>query len=754
MTNTISTDVTYANGITLGSNGYSGNLTITATGTVQPSGYGVTAIYNSIASYTVINGGAVIGGGGTYTAGGGAGVVFYAGALTNGGQITGGNGGGGFFDPGGAGVVLSAGTLTNDGTITGGNGGGSYLFVGGAGGMGVVLILGTLTNDGTITGGNGGGSYRGAAGAGGTGVALTAGTLTNDGTITGGSGGDANSGGGAGGTGVALTAETLTNNGTITGGSGGYSNNAAGAGGTGVVLSAGTLTNDGTITGGSGGDSYFDPGGAGGAGVVLYAGALTNGGQITGGSGGRCIYYGGSGAGGAGVSLDGGTLINAGTITGSAGADAVQFGTQAATLIVDPGAVFNGAVVAQASVADVLMVAGDASVILDSKFIGFSTLGFAGGSNAIITGTAAELASGQIINGFGGGDKIVLENFVESSFTYIPGTGLELTAATDPTTLDFVGNYHNGEFVVSTDGTNTTISLCYRRGTHILTPTGEKRVEDLAIGDRVVTRFGGVQAIKWIGRQSFDVAGRDHAPVHFRPDSLGDGMPARDLFVSPNHSMLLENTLVLARSLVNGITITQAETATRVDYFQLDLGRHDCVIAEGTWSETYADAPGLRDVFHNAAEFASLYPDERPPEALTLCAPRPEHGATLYGALQPVVARAAATQAPGTLRGYVDVVENEWNLHGWAQDVHHPELPVQLDIILDSRIIGTVLACDHREDLHQAGIGPRSFVFNSPVRLRPDLWPTLHVRRSADGAALDIAPAIRGDRRPALRVVA
>ena len=47
-------------------------------------------------------------------------------------------------------------------------------------------------------------------------------------------------------------------------------------------------------------------------------------------------------------------------------------------------------------------------------------------------------------------------------------------------------------------------SACYLRGTHILTPTGEAFVEDLKIGEPVVTRFAGIQPIKWIGRQSYD----------------------------------------------------------------------------------------------------------------------------------------------------------------------------------------------------------------------------------------------------------
>jgi hypothetical protein len=291
-------------------------------------------------------------------------------------------------------------------------------------------------------------------------------------------------------------------------------------------------------------------------------------------------------------------------------------------------------------------------------------------------------------------------------------------------------------------------AICYLAGTRILTPTGEVRVEALARGDRVVTRFGGIQRIKWIGRQSYRAAAlrdrREHIPVHIRPGALGDGLPARDLFVSPGHSMLIDGTLVLARSLVNGITITtitQSECPERIEYFQLDLGGHDCVIAEGTWSETYADWEEGRQCFHNAAQFHALFPDHHAPEEPILCAPRPERGAALDAVLRTIVARAARDTTPGPLRGYIDEVRGDWKLCGWAHDAQHPELPVLLEILLEGRVIGSVLACDFRGDLLKAGLGQGrcSFTFVSPVKLRASLLSTLQIRRAIDGAP--IAPS-------------
>ena len=118
-------------------------------------------------------------------------------------------------------------------------------------------------------------------------------------------------------------------------------------------------------------------GGAVNAGAV-NDGTIIGGGGGSGGSGG--VSNAGDGSGGVGVLLPaGGTFTDAGSVGGGSGADgiadALYFGTGASRLILDPGAAFLGAVVANAAYSNVLELAPGSSsgtlVGLGTQFTGF-----------------------------------------------------------------------------------------------------------------------------------------------------------------------------------------------------------------------------------------------------------------------------------------------------------------------------------------------------------------------------------------------
>ncbi|HEV8677807.1 MAG TPA: Hint domain-containing protein, partial [Stellaceae bacterium] len=182
------------------------------------------------------------------------------------------------------------------------------------------------------------------------------------------------------------------------------------------------------------------------------------------------------------------------------------------------------------------------------------------------------------------------------------------------------GSFSPGESFGFDLPTNTEIDpnsvACFCRGTQILTDRGEVPVEDLAIGDRVMTLSGEAQPIRWTGHRAYDgrfIAGnRAVLPIRIAAGALADGVPARDLCVSPGHALCINGVLLAAELVLNGTTIAQMESVETVEYFHVEFDRHEVIVADGTPCESYVDCDNRR-VFANGAEYARLYPDDERP---------------------------------------------------------------------------------------------------------------------------------------------
>lgn len=150
------------------------------------------------------------------------------------------------------------------------------------------------------------------------------------------------------------------------------------------------------------------------------------------------------------------------------------------------------------------------------------------------------------------------------------------------------------------DETLTFTSNCFLQGTRIATPTGEVLIESLREGDEVLTLENTAAPIKWIGRRTVDPKivdnPREHLPVCIIAGALGENIPHSDLFVSPDHCVYVADTLIPAKLLINGTTISQILTLQPITYFHIELDAHDIVWAEGAPTETYLDL-GNRHTF-------------------------------------------------------------------------------------------------------------------------------------------------------------
>jgi probable HAF family extracellular repeat protein len=291
-----------------------------------------------------------------------------------------------------------------------------------------------------------------------------------------------------------------------------------------------------------------------------------------------------------------------------------------------------------------------------------TTTGVGGGP----IGNLSSAFIGQGVNDVG---QVVGNYNNEGFFRDADGTvyGINIAGATGGTSAEGIND--NGEIVgyfVDSTGTphgftttvddviaadDVLVAACYCAGTLIATEHSEMTVEDLKIGDRLVTRSGALRPIKWIGRRSYGgrfIAGnKDILPVCIKAGALADNVPRRDLWISPHHAMFIDGLLIEARHLVTGTSIVQAERADKISYFHIELETHDVIVAEGALSETYLDEDN-RGMFQNAHEYETLF-SSVPALAAQYCAPRADDGYELE-AVRRRIARRAASSAPAELR--------------------------------------------------------------------------------------------------------
>jgi hypothetical protein len=164
---------------------------------------------------------------------------------------------------------------------------------------------------------------------------------------------------------------------------------------------------------------------------------------------------------------------------------------------------------------------------------------------------------------------------------------------------------------------------CYCAGTMIATLDGEASVETLKVGDTVILARGGQRRIVWIGHRRLDTrrhaAPREVWPVRVCANAFGGGLPRRDLWLSPGHSVAVDGVLIPIRALINGCCIVQLATQT-VDYWHIELSAHDVVLAEGLPAESYLDT-GNRNAFANGGGFVEAHPDFKPRRWNETCLP-------------------------------------------------------------------------------------------------------------------------------------
>lgn len=198
---------------------------------------------------------------------------------------------------------------------------------------------------------------------------------------------------------------------------------------------------------------------------------------------------------------------------------------------------------------------------------------------------------------------------------------------TDKSGNPLIADYYTGSNSTFANNTvignvNTIISAsspaCFLGGTFISTPTGERPIESLKVGD-VVSTADGPEVVRFISHTSHHPIILDNIsslPVLIKQDAFGAGLPKRDFHVSPDHAFLIEGHLIQASALINGLTVLATTPADwdpeiRINYYNIELQRHAIIEAEGLPAESFVDNVSRRS-WDNYDDYIALYHGETP----------------------------------------------------------------------------------------------------------------------------------------------
>ncbi|MBO6867671.1 MAG: Hint domain-containing protein [Thalassococcus sp.] len=161
---------------------------------------------------------------------------------------------------------------------------------------------------------------------------------------------------------------------------------------------------------------------------------------------------------------------------------------------------------------------------------------------------------------------------------------------------------------------------CFVAGTMIETIDGPRLVEDLKVGDLVLTQDNGFQPMRWVGSRTVEAKG-DMAPIEIARNTFGIH---ERLQISPLHRLLVREfqaelmfgdaeVLIAAKYLVNDDTIRRVEGKS-VTYFHLMFDAHEIVFSNGLASESFLPGPMFSDIFEQETldEICEIFPELDP----------------------------------------------------------------------------------------------------------------------------------------------
>ena len=189
-------------------------------------------------------------------------------------------------------------------------------------------------------------------------------------------------------------------------------------------------------------------------------------------------------------------------------------------------------------------------------------------------------------------------------------------------TFPFLALAKRAESAQNSEGGNSQGGSCFLKGTKISTPSGDRPVQELQIGDEVQT-LAGRKTIKWIGYSKFTKEGGrawpdSVMPIRVARFAIDNDTPYRDLYLSPLHCLFFSEALIPVlipvMYLINEASIAQGTPSamSALEYYHVELDTHEVIYAEGALVESYDG--WNRENFSNFVQYERLYGVERKSE--------------------------------------------------------------------------------------------------------------------------------------------
>ncbi|MGF1276499.1 Hint domain-containing protein [Acetobacter pasteurianus] len=234
-------------------------------------------------------------------------------------------------------------------------------------------------------------------------------------------------------------------------------------------------------------------------------------------------------------------------------------------------------------------------------------------------GTVTTMISGFNGQSAGSSDGIQLVGLQAADVTSVTYTSADQVALSltngKTVTLNIAGAESAGYTLVPDTNGDLIYEVCFLSGSMIRTLEGDVAVENIQIGDQVVTfdwesNKNVSRPVTWVGKTHATVRPdlpHDEAgyPVRVVKDAIADGVPYKDMLITAEHCLFFEGKFVPVRMLVNGVSIFYDTSITSYDYYHVETEQHSVITADGMLTESYLDT-GNRCAFRQEGKIATL----------------------------------------------------------------------------------------------------------------------------------------------------